>query len=103
MQQVPSLPRAKSCSTASVLAEERVSAKKLAKHSAPGTNLLMLIAPSKKHPAGKTLGEPVLGWYGHGEAVGEELTLAHTESFVPVAQSAPLLIRSRLFLPPTHL
>src|SRR3989442_9651589 len=47
-----SLPIAKSESVALTAEDERVSARKLAKHTSPGTNRVMLIAPSKKLPEG---------------------------------------------------
>src|SRR5439155_15330814 len=65
IQQVPNRPIAKSDSVALIVDDERVSAMELAKHTSPGANRVMLMAPSKKVPGGNVLGEPDLGVYGH--------------------------------------
>src|ERR1043166_10258195 len=93
MQQVSNLPLPKAESVAFTEVEDRVSAKKLAKHTSPGTNRVMLMAPSKKLPGGNLLAEPTLGVYGQGEAMFVLLT---TEQIAPPRgaelQSAPVVI-----------
>src|SRR5688572_5391430 len=71
-------PPTKSLRTASTDVDERVSARKLAKHSSSRSRKPRSMPPSKKWPIGNLLaGEPAaLAWNGHGESTSAVLTVA---------------------------